>query len=59
MSSNEPYQEYVGRGLLKLVLVPFSKGDGTKDIYRKPVWTGKGLQWLDKKLRESGFREAI
>ncbi|TGL58586.1 phage antirepressor KilAC domain-containing protein [Leptospira jelokensis] len=59
MSSNEPYQEYVGRGLLKLVLVPYSKGDGTKDFHRKPVWTGKGLQWLDKKLRESGFREAI
>ncbi len=55
MASNEPYQEFVERGLLKLVLSPYTKPNGKKEIGKKPVWTGKGLQWLDKKLRETGF----
>lgn len=59
MPSNEPYQEFVEKGLLKVVPVPYTKANGEKDTGSKCVWTGKGLQWLDKKLRENGFQEAI
>lgn len=55
MHGNKPYQEFVDRGLMKVVLVPFEKPTGEKQTNSKPVFTGKGLKWIDSLLRDNGY----
>lgn len=54
MSSNEPYQEYMEAGYFKFILEKFEKPNGSLKVYKKTVITGKGLNFLDKKLRKEG-----
>ena len=49
-SNNEPYQTYVDRDYFEVI-------NGVKNgfKYTQTVVTGKGMEWINKKIKEWGY----
>jgi anti-repressor protein len=57
MNDNQPYQQYVASGLFKTVAQKFEKPNGEKAVNLKTVLTGKGLDYISKLLKRSGYQQ--
>ncbi len=52
MSDNRPYQEYKDRGYFDVELVPFSKGNGKREVYVKTLACPRGIDYIRKRVKE-------
>lgn len=49
LSSNRPYQRYIDEGYFRVIERTWTDEKGDPHLYIKPMVTGKGLTWLQKR----------